>query len=80
MKKQSSKFLEALRPLRNFINEYSENESEKNLDLIYKTLKDPSLMDDSSNREQLLSYLESLEEVIPAVYKLDLKELNVNFN
>lgn len=67
----SSNNADALRHIRNFLHEYSREDSEAALDLVYKVIGRIIDDDDDPENQRLFDFLESLEEVIPALYQVD---------
>lgn len=70
---------DALRSLRNFVHEYNREASGEAMDLLYEALEDPVLLLDEERKERILNFLESMDEVVPAIYELDLGK-TPNFN
>lgn len=66
--KHSTNNSDDFRLIKNFLYEYSLDDSQRMLDLIYKRLEKSLKRADESEREEIMSFFESLEEMIPALY------------
>lgn len=65
---------EATRHLNNFLSSYTLQESTEMLNQVYNHIEDIHyITNDNSKKEQVLGFLEALEELLPTVYELHKK-------
>lgn len=67
---------ETTRHLNNFLSSYTLQESTEILSHMYKQIEDIQYStNDNSKKEQLLDFLEALEELLPTIYDLHKSQL-----